>query len=115
MNNKSRINIFIFSAFYILLLYPSSLFSQQTDKDVSEIMALKLKQKVILSDEQTAKVKVILSNYIIDIASGDKSAFKLKKAEDDIAALLNEKQEAKFNIIRTDFFEEVNQRVIKKF
>lgn len=116
MNNKKRVNILIFTAFFILLLYPSNLFSQQTDNtDVAEIMALKLKQKVILSDKQTAEVKVILSNYIKDLTKEDTSSNRLKKAENDVLSILNEKQKAKYNIIEKDFFDEVNQRALKKF
>jgi hypothetical protein len=114
MKNKNSLNIFILFAFFILLLIPSNLFSQQT-KDVSEIMALKLKQKVILSDEQTNKVKVILTNYIKDLTGGSNNSGNLKKAKDDIETLLNEKQKAKYNIIKDDFFDEVNKRVLNKF
>lgn len=85
------------------------------NKDIAEIMALKLKQKVILSDEQTAEVKVILSNYIKDLTKADSSSNRLKKAEKDVASILNEKQKAKYSIIEKDFFDEVNQRVLKKF
>ena len=116
MNNKKRVNVLFFTAFFILLLYPSNLFSQQTDqKDVAEIMAMKLKQKVILTDEQTAKVKVILSKFIDDLSNGNNLNQILKKAEDDISSILNEKQVAKYSIIEKDFFEEVKQRVLKKF
>jgi hypothetical protein len=116
MNKKKLVNIFIFTAFFILLLFNSNLFSQQTDKkDVSEIMALKLKQKVILSDEQTAKVKVVLSNYINDITNGNNSPGSLKKTENDISSVLNDKQKAKYSIIEKDFFDEVAQRALNKY
>ncbi len=114
MKNKNSLNIFILFAFFILLLIPSNLFSQQT-KDVSEIMALKLKQKVILSDEQTDKVKVILSNYIKDLTDGGNTSENQKKSKDDIETLLNEKQKAKYEIIKDDFFNEVNKRALNKF
>jgi hypothetical protein len=116
MNNMERINILFFTTFFILLLYPSNLFSQQSEKkDVAEIMAMKLKQKVILSDEQTAEVKVILSKYIENLNKGNNSDQSLKKAEADILTILNEKQKVKYYIIEKDFFNEVNQRVLKKF
>ena len=116
MNNIERANILFFTAFFMLLLYSSNLFPQQLKQsDIAEIMALKLKQKVILTDEQTAKVKVILSKYIEDLTKGGNSDQILKKAEDDILSILNEKQKVKYNIIEKDFFTEVNQRVLKKF
>ena len=116
MNNKRQVSILFFTVFFIVLLYPSDLFSQISDKkDVAETMAMKLKQKVILTDEQTAKVEVILSNYIEGLSNGGNSSRILKKAEDDISLILNEKQKAKYNIIEKDFFAEVNQRVLKKF
>ena len=114
MKNKNSLNIFILFTFFILLLIPSNLFSQQT-KDVSNIMALKLKQKVILSDEQTEKVKVILSNYIKDLTGDDNNSGSLKKAKDDIETLLNEKQKVKYDIIKDDFFDEVNKKALNKY
>ncbi len=116
MNNVDRVNILFFTTVFILLLYPSYLFSQQSEKiDVAKIMALKLKQKVILTDEQTAEVKVILSQYIKDLSKGNNSNQSLKKAEEDISSILNEKQKVKYSIIENDFFNEVNQRVQKNF
>jgi len=116
MNNIERVNILFFTTFFMLLLCTSNLFPQQSKQnDVAEIMAVKLKQKVILTDEQTAKVKVILSQYIKDLTKGSNSNQLLKKAEDDILSILNEKQKVKYNIIEKDFFNEVNQRALKKF
>jgi hypothetical protein len=116
MNNIQRVNILFFTTFFMLLFCSSNLFPQQSKQnDVAEIMAVKLKQKVILTDEQTAKVKVILSQYIKDLAKGSNSNQLLKKAEDDILSILNEKQKVKYNIIEKDFFNEVNQRALKKF
>lgn len=116
MNNIERLNILFFTTFCILLLFSSNLFPQQTEKsDVAEIMSLKLKQKVILTDEQTAEVKVILSKYIENFDKGNNSDQSLKKAEEDISSILNDKQKVKYNIIEKDFFNEVNQRVLKKF
>ena len=77
-------------------------------------MALKLQQKVILSDQQTDKVEVILSNYIKELKNGDNSLGSLKKAKDNIETLLNEKQKVKYDIIKNDFFNEVNRRVLNK-
>ena len=116
MNNKGRVNILFFTAFFILLFYPTNLFPQQSEKnDVAELMATKLKQKVILTDQQKAEVKIILSQYIDDLKKGNNSDQILKKAEDDISSILNEKQKVKYNIIEKDFFTEVNQRVKTKF
>ncbi|MFZ0456395.1 MAG: hypothetical protein WCE54_02190 [Ignavibacteriaceae bacterium] len=116
MNAKGRAYILFFTAFFVLLLYPSNLFSQQSERNnVAELMAMKLKQKVILTDEQTAEVKVILSKYIDELNRGNNSARNLKKAEDDIISILNNKQKVKYNIIEKDFFTEVNQRVQEKF
>ncbi|MEJ2105521.1 MAG: hypothetical protein P8X47_13260 [Ignavibacteriaceae bacterium] len=116
MNNIERANILFFTAFFMLLLSSSNIFAQQSKQnDIAEAMALKLKQKVILTDKQTAKVKVILTEYIEDLTKGDNSNQTLKKAEDDILSILNEKQKVKYSIIEKDFFNEVNQRVLKKF
>ena len=115
MNNQKTVNIYIFTVFFILLLFPTFLLPRQADNnDVAEIMSLKLKQKLILSDEQTAEVKVILTKYIEDLTNGDISTARLKKAGDDISSILNVKQKAKYNIIEKDFFDELNQRAQKK-
>jgi hypothetical protein len=116
MKNKNPLNLYIF-VFFILLFLPSNLFSQQINNDqndVAEFMAANLKQKVLLTDEQSAKVKVILSNYIDRLSNKKNSSENLDKAKNDIKSLLNDKQKAKYDIIKDDFFEEVNKRASSK-
>jgi len=113
MQNKKRhiLSLFIFS---FLLLSPSLLFPQQNDKEnIAEDMAVKLKQKVILSDEQTAKVKTLLTNYV-DGLDQDKSLTEyIEKGKSNIESILNDKQKEKFRIIANDFFSEINKKVLK--
>ena len=113
MRSKNPLNGIIILSLFILLFLPSDIFSQTNtnNQDVAEFMAVKLKQKVILTDEQTAKVKIILSNYIEHLNDG---TYNLDKAKKDIESLLNEKQKAKYDIIKDDFFNELNKKASNK-
>ena len=120
MKNKSPSDVYITVIFFIILISsPINMFPQQANdkdnqKDLSEIMASNLKQKLLLTDEQTVKVKVILSNYINELDNGEKSSENIGKIKNQIESLLNDKQKAKYEIIKDDFFEEINKRAVKK-
>jgi hypothetical protein len=116
MKNRNQLKIFFLFLFFILMTFSPTSFSQQENRNnkqsISDIMALKLKQKVILTDDQTAKVKIILANYIEDLNNNKNLSANLEKAKNNIGVLLNEKQAAKYNIIKDDFFDELNKRAL---
>jgi len=115
MKNNNPLNGIALVVIFSLFLLPAKLFSRINDnQDVAELMASKLKQKVILSDEQTAKVKIILDNYIKELKNNENSSENLEKAKNDVESLLNEKQKAKYDIIKDDFFDEVSRKVLNK-
>ncbi len=120
MKNKSPSNVYIIVILFIILIStPTNLFPQQANnkdnqKDLSEIMASNLKQKLLLTDEQTVKISVILSNYINELDNGGKASENISKIKNQIESLLNDKQKAKYEIIKDDFFEEINKRTVKK-
>jgi hypothetical protein len=112
---KKKIYVFCLFIFGILIVSPSYVLCQNepNTQNISDIMALKLKQKLLLSDEQTAKVKVILSNYVSDYDKNQNSG-NLQKTKGELEALFNGKQRDKFQIIENDFFDELNKRISSK-
>jgi len=106
MHKKKIIWQIVFS--FIILGFCINLFAQNEKNDKTELsknMSIKLQQKVLLSDEQAKKIENILSEYIrsdnqrTDQASSDKK----------IVALLDERQKAKFEIIKNDWWNEINR------
>lgn len=115
MKNNKLLNLIIFSLF-ILIFSSVNIFNQNENKlqqETADLMAFKLKQKVILSDEQTAKVKVVLTSYINDFREGNKNPEREKEAKEKISGILTEKQKAKYDIIKDDFFNEVKKEASK--
>ncbi|HVO74812.1 MAG TPA: hypothetical protein VMT35_12365 [Ignavibacteriaceae bacterium] len=102
--NKYKIRRTLFSLI-IIIFYSTVLFAQSENKaDASKNLSVKLQQKVLLTDEQTKKVESILTEYI---NSGDKSM--QAAADKKISTLLDERQKAKYEIIKTDMWNEANK------
>jgi hypothetical protein len=97
----------------VLIIFSINLFAQNEKYDKSELsknMSGKLQQKMLLSDEQVKKVENILSEYITsDNPNSDQAS-----ADKKIEALLDEKQKAKFEIIKNDWWNEVNKAAFKR-
>jgi len=86
-----------------LFFFSINSFSQNNNKAAAN-MAVKLQQKVLLTNEQTVKVRNILDNYF---QSGDKTA--LETAQKNIESLLDKRQKAKYDIIKTDWWNSIRK------
>jgi hypothetical protein len=112
MTVKKEISWKIFFSL-VLIIFSINLFAQNEKYDKSELsknMSGKLQQKMLLSDEQVKKVENILSEYITSENPNSDQASADKKIE----ALLDEKQKAKFEIIKNDWWNEVNKAAFKR-
>ncbi len=94
----------ILIALIIILSFLSTNSQAQNKQQIAQDMALKLQQKVLLSSEQTAKVKNILVNYI-----ENNSQSSLKEAQKNIESLLDKRQKAKYDIIKNDWWNSVQK------
>jgi len=100
----------IFSIICIIIVFiTSELVTAQKETNVTENLALKLQQKVLLTDEQTNKIKEILSEYIKNPEENNLNSARLK-----IDALLNEKQKAKYEIIKNDWWNSISKEAKKE-
>ncbi len=97
---KNKIFIPLIITFFLLSV---NLFAQNKNQ-IAEDLAVKLQQKVLLSDEQTAKVKDILNNYI---QSDNQTS--LQTAQKNIEALLDKRQKAKYDIIKSDWWNSIQK------
>jgi hypothetical protein len=74
----------------------------QVEKGVIENLVLKLQQKVLLTEEQSKIVETNLVKYFKETSEAN-----LESAKENIEALLDNKQKAKYNIIKKDWWESV--------
>lgn len=91
----------------IILLLSSNSYSQDKNR-MAEDMAVKLQQKVLLSNEQTSKVKDILNDYIQSA-----NQISLLTAQKNIETLLDKRQKAKYDIIKNDWWSTIQKEVSK--
>ena len=66
--------------------------------DKAQKASLKLQQKLILSDDQTAKIKTLIIDNFSQVAEN-----KTAVLESKVISLLNDKQKEKFIIIKKDW------------
>ena len=85
-----------------------------TDKEITQLSS-NLAMKLILSDSQTTAVENLLKNYRTDLtkvmgSSVQESQNKIMSATNEkIVALLDSKQQMKFNVISTDWWKSVQE------
>lgn len=96
-----------------ILISVTSAASGQTDsagsvnsEKVTHEAAVKLQQKILLSDKQTTEIENILNDFVKDPSNKNLDASQKK-----IESLLDHKQKIKFNIVKKDWWESINQIV----
>lgn len=87
----------------ILIVFSIDSFAQDK-KQVAADMSVKLQQKVLLSNEQTAKVKAILENYL-----QKNSQSGLQEAQKNVESILDKRQKAKYDIIKNDWWNSIQK------
>jgi hypothetical protein len=88
---------------FVILILGVAVIHAQSNKEITDKaqkVSVRLQQKLILTDEQTTKVK----NLIIDNYSQIKDN-KTTVVETKVISLLNDKQKEKFNIIKKDWLQ----------
>ncbi len=103
-NNKILIS-FAIIFFAIAFIFTTN--AQSTSK-VTDELAIKLQQKVLLTQKQTDEIKVSLNDYF-----NTPSEEKQKALENKIESLLDEKQKMKYNIVKKDWWESVSKELGK--
>lgn len=89
---------------YLFIFLSVSVSAQVEEKSNDELvksMADNLKQKILLSDDQTAKVRTILSEYVANKNASDE---ELKTAQQKVENLLDNKQKMKYNILKNEWW-----------
>jgi hypothetical protein len=103
-NNKILIS-FAIIFFVLVFIFPVN--AQSTSK-VTDDLAIKLQQKVLLTQKQTDEIKISLNDYF-----NTPSEEKQKTLETEIESLLDEKQKMKYNIVKKDWWESVSKELGK--
>ncbi len=99
----------IFVSFLMISFFLISLNSfAQNKNQVADDMATKLQQKVLLSKDQTDKVKDILINYLQNYNQAS-----LISAQKTLESILDKRQKAKYDIIKGDWWNSVQKEVSK--
>mgnify|MGYP003412471384 FL=1 len=105
--NTLRLNKQFLIIIFVLLFGSMNIFSltmKQDDKKINEFTST-LKQKVLLSNDQEAKVLSIMSELQNNISSKpeNKSEY-IKTAQSKVESLLDSKQKMKYDIIKNDLW-----------
>ena len=99
----------IFVSLLVISFFLISLNSfAQNKNQVADDMATKLQQKVLLSKDQTDKVKDILINYLQNYTQAS-----LESAQKTLESILDKRQKAKYDIVKSDWWNSVQKEVSK--
>jgi hypothetical protein len=107
-NGKNNKNSLSFTIYLLILIFSFSVKAQSTT-DVSEDLAIKLQQKVLLTQQQTDAIKASLNEYLADPTEEKRTALDAR-----IESSLDEKQKMKYNIVKKDWWNSVSKRITKE-
>ncbi len=96
-----------FAIIFFVFAFIFSVNAQSTSK-ITDELAIKLQQKVLLTQTQTDLVKASLTEYFNSPSEEKRNALQSK-----IESLLEEKQKMKYNIIQKDWWESVSKELGK--
>jgi hypothetical protein len=88
--------------FFILFLGVMVIHAQGNKEitDKAQKVSVRLQQKLLLTDDQTSKIKSLIIDNFSQIKENKTNAIETK-----VVSLLNDKQKEKFNIIKKDWLQ----------
>jgi hypothetical protein len=98
---NSRIVKLIFLIFFLAVTV--NIAQERSKRETIDKLADKLKQKILLNDNQLKEISLILADYK---TTDEKQVKSLQKK---IEGLLDPRQKAKYQIIKNDWWKEVNE------
>jgi hypothetical protein len=92
----------VLKIFLILFLGVSVLHAQGNKEitDKAQKISVRLQQKLLLTDDQTSKIKSLIIDNFSQIKENKTSVIETK-----VVSLLNDKQKEKFNILKKDWLQ----------
>jgi 1,2-phenylacetyl-CoA epoxidase PaaB subunit len=93
--------------FFILFLGVMVLHAQENKEitDKAQKVSVRLQQKLLLTDVQTAKIKSLIIDNFSQIKENKTSIIETK-----VISILNDKQKEKFTIIKKDWLQSLQSR-----
>jgi hypothetical protein len=104
MKTSIKLTLAALSFGFLFLVSSVTLYAQVEEKSNAELvksMTDNLKQKILLTDEQTTRVRTILSDYV---SNKNATAADLTSAQQKLENLLDNKQKMKYNIIKNEWW-----------
>ncbi len=103
MNSRTRLlTLVLFISLSILNFPMNDSTSASVNNKLAEVSAGKLQQKILLNDAQTAKIASILNTFI---NANNFSEANSKSSLDKVEAVLDQREKAKFDIIKSEWWD----------
>ena len=112
---KSTFAVIVFFTF--LFITSSTLLAQKdsanlkSKNNLAQLAADKLQQKLLLSEKQTQQVEVIISKFLKEKTKSDD---EVKSVQEKIENLLDNRQKAKFEIVKSDWWGFLTKHINEK-
>ncbi len=94
----------------ILLVLVGTINCMAQTNNIAKDMSQKLKEKVLLSDNQTDRIEGIIDNYIA-AKNNNKSLTELEKIKNSVSNLLDSRQKIKFEVIKNNWWTEIDEDI----
>lgn len=90
----------------ILIFQLTNTFSQDKSESVNNLVNT-LKQKVLLSDDQTISIQKVLNELITKSKSVEDKSELIKEAQSKVESYFDKRQKMKYDIIKNDWWKQV--------
>jgi VIT1/CCC1 family predicted Fe2+/Mn2+ transporter len=104
MKVLNKLSHLIMMTVFMAAFLSISSFAQVEEKSNDEMvksMTDNLKQKILLTDDQSTRVRAILSEYVSNKNATDED---MKSAQQKVENLLDNKQKMKYNILKNEWW-----------
>ncbi len=112
---KKKLLYPIFFIYFTFVMLSGFAFAQtdstlKLNKNIAELSATKLQQKILLTDKQTLQVKDILAQYLKQKTKIENNSEPILKK---IESLLTDRQKPKYDIIKTEWWNYIQKELSK--
>lgn len=97
----------ILTLVFILAIHFTNIIAQENNESVNNLVST-LKQKVLLSDDQTTSVEKVLTELVNKSKTVEDKSSLIQDAQKKVESYLDRKQKMKYDIIKNEWWKQVS-------
>jgi hypothetical protein len=97
----------ILTILFLIVFQTSNILAQEKNESVTQLVSI-LKQKVLLSDDQTNSIEKVLKDLFNKSNETENKDSLIQEAQKKVESYLDKKQKMKYDIIKSEWWKQVS-------